>query len=231
MTVELPRAVEHVAGAFFEAASAARGKRIFHPVGVGYRGSLELRSADEAEMLGLRNRRHRTLVRFSRGIGLPEPLPDVLGLALRISAAHGPRRPQDFLLVTSVAGPGLQHLIAPAPRGFLGHSYSSVLPYRIDGRVRLVAARPQPLSAGVLTLAQLRARVERGQVAFVLGLTTLGGGWEEIGSLTLGSRLAPAEAERLRFNPSNAGGSVRPVGLVNALRPAAYSGSQRGRPR
>jgi hypothetical protein len=34
----------------------------------------------------------RPLLRFSRGAGLPEPLPDVLGVAIRLPDAHGPGR-------------------------------------------------------------------------------------------------------------------------------------------
>src|SRR4051794_17635044 len=48
--------------------------------------------------------------RFSRGAGLPAVLPDVLGLALRVPAEHGPA---DLLLSTTGLGPAGRFLLRP----------------------------------------------------------------------------------------------------------------------
>ena len=48
--------------------------------------------------------------------------------------------------------------------------------------------------------------------------------------MKLGERLDDETSRRLRFNPWNSGGGIRPVGLLNSLREAAYRGSQAGRP-
>lgn len=53
---------------------------------------------------------HTAIVRFSRSIGAPRPLPDLLGMSLRVLDAYGPDRHQDFLLVTCGARPLLHHV-------------------------------------------------------------------------------------------------------------------------
>jgi hypothetical protein len=45
------------------------------------------------------------LVRFSRGAGLPDALPDVLGIAIRIPDADGAGHPQDLMLSTGGGSP------------------------------------------------------------------------------------------------------------------------------
>ena len=53
-------------------------------------------------------------MRFSRGAGLPEPLPDILGVAVRVLDSHGPGGHQDFLLATSSGLPVAHHALLPA---------------------------------------------------------------------------------------------------------------------
>src|SRR3712207_2526740 len=115
--------------AVFHALSAARRKRVFHPVGVGYGGELRVES-DGPGAFFTEGRSYSAVARLSRAAGLPQPLPDALGLAFRLVDAHGVDRHQDFLLVTSGSGPLLHHLLLPAPGGFFSQPYSSLLPYR-----------------------------------------------------------------------------------------------------
>jgi hypothetical protein len=49
-----------------------------------------------------------------------------------------------------------------------------------------------------------------------------------VGSIRLGRQLPPADGDRLRFNPWNSGGGLRPTGPLMGLRDPAYRGSQRG---
>ena len=174
---------------------------------------------------------HRAVVRFSRAAGLPEPLPDLLGLTLRLVDVHGEGRHQDFLLITSADGRIAHYLLLPARRGFFGQSFSSILPYRIGERVALVGAAPGspagPAPGG--DLEQLEATAPRGDLRFELTLADLLGRWERIGSLEVGERLPDEVTEGLRFNPWNTGGGVRPTGPLMGIREAAYAGSQRGR--
>ena len=64
------------------AASAVRGERIIHAKGRTFHGELTLLPAvDELGVPLARGARARpVLVRFSRGAGLPDSLPDVLGM-------------------------------------------------------------------------------------------------------------------------------------------------------
>jgi hypothetical protein len=54
-------------------------------------------------------------------------------------------------------------------------------------------------------------------------------GWRRIGSIEVGAPLGVDAGERLRFNPWNTGGGIRPAGPFQGLRDPAYSASQRAR--
>ncbi len=194
----------------WSALSRVRGARIFHPDGVAHRATLTVPGgARTGARLFDREATYTATVRLSRGVGLPQPLPDTLGLAVRIEDAYGERRHQDFLMNTSLDWPVLHHLILPAL--LPGQSYSSVLAYRIGGSLRVVGAIP------------------RGQQAFDLALAGLSGRLAPVARLQLGERLPGEIAERIRFNPWHTGGGIRPAGPLQRLRGQAYPGSQRGR--
>jgi hypothetical protein len=186
-----------------------RGKRIFHPRGDGFQAEFEVdRPLHRYEGISLLSKagRHTAIVRLSRAAGFPAPLPDVLGLAFRIES-----EPQDFLLVSSGRPPVLRHLLLPTRGGFGRHSYSSILPYRIAGDVRLVGALPVgPLEYEIA----------------IAGLTT---GWTPFARLRLKAALSEDETERLALNPWNTSPGFEPVGPLNGLRRSSYAGSQRGR--
>lgn len=172
--------------------------------------------------------RHPAVVRLSRAAGLPQPLPDGHGLAVRLLDAHDSGHHQDFVLHTSLDGPIAHHLLLPS-RGFFSLPYSSVLLYRIGETVRLVGAIPrtEPLGGGT-DFEQLLRTAERGEVRFALALAEPLGRWRPVAELRLGKRVPPPDADRLRFNPWNTGGGIRPVGPLMGLREAAYRESQRG---
>src|SRR3712207_3247297 len=180
---ELPRWLREPTAAFWARLSALRGRRIFHPSGVAYEAELVVEGAPEPTGAPLFDvpGRHRAIVRASRGAGLPEPLPDTLGLGIRVCDAHGPRRHQDFLINVSVDLPVLHHLIMPALDGFFGQSYSSVLPYRIGGRLVLVGARPAPARRlrGRSDMEELEELAAGGEAAWDLALAAPGGRLEE----------------------------------------------------
>lgn len=234
MALPVPAPVAAAAGSAFGALSSLRGKRAFHPFGFGYEGTLQIerrpthptgaRLFDDAGS-------HRAIVRASRALGLPDSLPDLLGLAIRLPDAHGEGRHQDFLLVTSADGPILHHLLLFAPGGFFGQSYSSILPYRIGSSIRLVGALPRrpPIAADGSDLEALDEAVADHQARFDLALSSLGGRWQPHGVLSLQERMPDEEAEALCFNPWNTGGEIRPTGPFMGLRDPSYRGSQRAR--
>ncbi|HEX8068112.1 MAG TPA: hypothetical protein VF520_16460 [Thermoleophilaceae bacterium] len=231
----VPGPVATATAATFGALSRLRGARIFHPEGVGYSGVLRVERSQPGyagtPLLG-RPGEHRALFRLSRAVGLPEPLPDVLGLAVRLVDVHGQGRHQDFLLVTSADGPLLHHLLLPGLGGFFGQSFSSLLLYRFAGKLRLVGATAAdgPHSGRDRgTLAEVERAAERGELAFDLAVAPVLGRWATIGALRAGERLPDTETEQLAFTPWNTGGGIRPVGPLMGLRRAAYRGSQEAR--
>jgi hypothetical protein len=229
----IPAPFGALAGRVFQALSAARGKRIFHPVGDGYAGTMRVEvgaAAYPGTPLLAEPAVHPAVVRCSRAVGLPESLPDVLGLAVRLPELHGPGLHQDFLLVSSGEGPVLQNLLLPAT-SFFAQPFSSLLPYRVDTSLRLVGAVPvrPPAPADAGPLGQLGEAVSDHQARFHLALASLGGRWRQFGTLSLLERLEEDATEALCMNPWNTGGGIRPTGPLMGIRDPAYRGSQRGR--
>ena len=225
-----PAPAEGVTGALFGAISKLRGARGFHPIGAGYTGTLTvprpvpglggvplLASAGE----------HPLVVRFSRAAGLPEPWPDALGIAFRVPDLYGPGRHQDMLITSSLARPALHHVLRPA-RGFLDTAYTSILPYRVGGRLRMVGALPAR-DGGPPGLAGLAEAARAPGALFRLALAPFRGGWEPVAELHVTEPLPDDETEALALTPWNTGGGIRPWGPAMGLRRAAYRGSQRGR--
>src|SRR3954470_19691972 len=80
------------------------------------------------------------LVRFSRGGGLPEALPDVLGIALRVDPDS---HPGDLLFATTGRGPVGRFLLRPRRAGTLAAAtYSTLQPYRTPTGPVVLAATP-----------------------------------------------------------------------------------------
>ena len=222
--------IEATAGAassaVFGLASFLRRARAFHPDGAAFAATVDIEGGGL-----LPSGRHEAVVRFSRGAGLPEPLPDILGLALRFVDLHGPGLHQDLLLVTSGTAPGVRHALVPA-RTF-GHTrWSTILPYDVgQGRRVVFGARPRTAALGsARRLDDLVRLAAAGDVRFALDVAEARGAWDEIGTVRLAAPLPADEAEALRFNPANTGGRVRPVGVLQTVRRRAYEGSQEGRP-
>jgi hypothetical protein len=211
--------------AIYRMLSRLRGKRSFHPFGLGFSGRMVPAGGSAPRVPGL-ERDREVLVRLSRALGLPEWLPDPCGLAIRAPDAHGPGRHQDFLLVTSALPPGARHTILPS-RGFADLPYSTVLPYRLRGGTVLLGARALGTRPGP-KLEDL-SRADPAALAFELQIAGMTGGWQPFGRLTLERRLPPGQTERLGFDPTNTGGELELAGWLNKVRGPAYAASQEGR--
>src|SRR5688572_19888786 len=120
-----------VGGVLAALAAARRGKAV-HPHGVVYSGRLRI-TGDPAAPRGValltKPGEHEAIVRFSRSVGVPRPIPDLLGMSIRVPDVHGPGRHQDFLLVSSADLPLAHHVFLPAT-DVQQRPYSSSLPYR-----------------------------------------------------------------------------------------------------
>jgi hypothetical protein len=227
----VPRPVAKPAAAVFRMLSRLRSARSFHPDGVVFEATVDVdRPPPELSGVPLLGQRgsHQAVVRLSRALGLPRPVPDVHGFAIRFVDAHGSGRHQDFLTVTSLDGPFAHHILLPTG-GFFSLPFSSLLPLRLGSRIRLVGARPVTEAVrGEGSLGQLLETAQRRPVRFELTLATLLGRWTAIGIVSLGDRVPQPDAERIRFNPWNTGGGIEPTGPFNGLRESAYRESQRG---
>lgn len=210
-------------------AGARRGKAV-HPEGVTYDARLSISGASDAprasELLSV-PAEHRALVRFSRSLGVPRPLPDLLGISIRLPNVYGAGRHQDFLLVTSANLPLLHHVFLPA-RDVQRRPYSSALPYRAGRDTFIVGVLPDPTSpggSGATEFERLAAAASSGQLRFELAVARLTGRFHPVGRLEIGSRAAD-ELDALRFNPWNTGGGLELAGALNRLRAYAYPMSQ-----
>jgi len=195
-------------GSLFAALAASRHAKGLHPYGPAFAARVSIDGAQHAprgSALLAQPAEHEAILRFSRALGLPAPLPDLLGAGLRIPDVYGPGRHQDILLTSTVDRPVLRRVFLPAC-GFAARPYGSGVSYRAGTdtfRLGLV-----PLSARTFALC-----------------CSAGGPFRAVGRVELGARLAPP-AEALRLHPYNCGGGLEPVGLVNRLRDYAYPLSQ-----
>lgn len=212
--------------AFFAAATRLRGRRFFHPYGRAFAGTLRL----PKDRAGLKEGSHQAIARLSRGAGIPRGLPDVLGLAIKLPDYNGPRKDQDFLLVSAANAPVARHLLLPAAE-FGSRTFSTVLPYEVDGEVLLYGTLPSPPDERAigLGLQKLDEALEERPLRFRFAVATLIGPWRRIGELRLERRLSQELSENLRFNPWNTSERIRPVGPLNRLRADAYPASQEAR--
>ena len=213
--------------AVFGGLARLRGRRIFHPKGVGFEATLtSVPGGPGGAQLFSRPEPQAAIVRLSRSVGLPESFPDPCGVAIRVPDAYGEGQDQDFLLVSSGRAPIARHALLPS-RGFADRPYSSLLPYRIDGKALIVGARAQAPAPGP-RLAELDGSVQ--PPSFQITLAAPRGDWTPVANLVLGARLPGDVTEGLRFNPIHSGGGIEPIGFLNDLRVPAYRGSQAARP-
>lgn len=131
----MPRAERLVTGATGAALTAVFGTvarirpadKPLHPRGEQFHGVLHRFGAPTAwgvEWLDTAGT-DAVLVRFSRAMGLPEPLPDILGLTLRV---HLPDGAADLLFATTGTGPWSRFVLQP--RRHRHTNYSTLMPYR-----------------------------------------------------------------------------------------------------
>jgi hypothetical protein len=218
----------------FAALAAARGARIFHPAGVAYRARFEALPTPAPAGVHILQPgfEHDALVRFSRGLGVPRPLPDFLGIAFRLPDAYRVDAHQDFLLASTGRRPFTNAIPLPSAT-FFGRAFSSLLPHAVAGKIALVGAfalGPERATGRLEPLAELEEVAAAGEVPFAVALGSATTRWRAVALLTITERLPRAEAAALRFNPWNTGGAIEPVWALNRLRDPAYRGSQAGRP-
>jgi len=161
-------------------------------------------------------------VRTSRAIGLPNPLPDIWGIAFRILGGAEGDDPAhddgDLLFATTGSGPIARHLLVPVPRPS-SRLFTTLFPFESAAGERfLLAARP--------TDGDADASGDR----LELLVADLGGPWRRIGEVVLAEPLNEVEGQALRFAPWNPPASLRVSRWLNDVRRPSYLASQRARP-
>jgi hypothetical protein len=196
-----------------------RGGKPMHPRGAVFDAVLERRG--EATPWGIpwldAVATDPAVVRLSRGAGLPAPLPDLLGMAVRLPGANAP---VDVLLSTT--GRGRIARLLPVPRRDTAAVYSSIMAYRSDsGPVRLAAlpeaddvpSDPQPLAGDV----------SRHGLRFTLAAARGLGPWQPFATLTLTAPV-PALDPDVRFDAvQNPPPGMVPDGPMACFRAPAYA--------
>jgi hypothetical protein len=183
-----------VAGPLGAVTRLRRGKPM-HPRGAVFDGVLERRgSAPEWGVQWLDEAAtDPVLVRFSRGAGLPAPVPDLLGIAVRVPHAE---HPLDLLVTTTGRGPLLRWI--PLPRRDAAVPYTSIMGYRSDAGTLRIAALPE-FPAAPSAPEALAAAVRDGSLAFTLAAARGAGRWRPFGRLTLTAPRAPLDPD-VRFD-------------------------------
>ena len=196
--LDLPRAA---VATTLGAATALRGARVFHPHGRTHDAVVTVSGGPGtgASLLDIPGR-HQGVVRLSRGVGLPSPLPDVEGLALRLPGLGVHGTPLDLLVNSAWRYAFVPSVLAP--------TWSAVLPHRTgSGRLVLLGARPD-------------------DDGFALLVADLLGPWRQWGRLALGAEL---DGESLRFAPTIGAPDLQHVALFRTLREWSYDASQAAR--
>jgi hypothetical protein len=178
----------------------------------------------------------RVLVRASAALwrGDFEHL-DVLGMALRFrrSAAEfdARARPGDQDLLTATIRSPLTMLASPFftdATDFVGNKYWAVSPFETDvGRVELRLVPVDPARFPGRRAARLFQAVQAGRASWwVEARRTLRLRWHRVARVDLEHEV-DIDQDALFFDPFR--GTLRPVGLVHAIRHATYAASQRTR--
>lgn len=218
------RLLEATGAAVVRLASLVRGERVVHAKGVTVRARL-LVPGGAALGVPLLDEpgRYSCLVRFSRSLGLPDRLPDVLGVAVRVLDAHGRGRHQDLLLDSTSPAPLLRRL--PLPQyDLLGAWFSSLTPYELAGRRWLLGLLPDGEAPPTRGLDLLAGRGDGTRLR--LAVASAHGRWSPVAVLELGQ--AVEAGREVRFSPDVTGGGIRPAGWLQDLRRSAYRASHVG---
>lgn len=212
---------------------------MFHPEGHTFTGRVVATGEGSYAELG-RRLAGRALVRLSPALWRngTEHL-EVLGLALRMRPGGGPALDhvpiaidQDILFAT-IRSP-LTMVLSPFTTDasdFAGNRYWAVSPFAVAelGRVKLRLSPVDRKRTKGRRIERLREAVRSGHAIWQLDARrTLTRRWHPVAHLIV-EREAAVDQVALRFDPFRTGAGVVPVGLVHAIRRAAYAASQHAR--
>ena len=204
----------------FTVASRLRGGHLFHPAGALYAATLEPEGGD---FLGGRGS-YEAVARISKALSLPGGLPDYLGIALHIPTEEGLL---DLLFATTGRRAVLRHVLVPRA-SFTSGAYTTLLPYAIKGRTRILGLLPERRRPIPARLDLLDRAVAAAPLSFRLVSAPVTGPWRHEGVLRVhtpwrGEDLGPFDPELHDLS------EIHPTGPFQTFRRLAYLGSRRGR--
>lgn len=218
--------------ALFRALKLVRPDRPIHPDGVSLEGELT-RTGPSGGLSGLSwldaPGTDPAAARFSRSVGLPQRLPDILGLAVRItpgsdrsdaggSADRG--TPADVLFASTGWEFPARYLLWPK-LDVASASLTTLMPYR---------GRKGPVLLGLRTLSLPEGSLADGDWVLALSWATPAGPWRQCGELRLRAASEPSDTSA-RFNPlQNQLPGAQIYAWTRRLREHSYRVAQRPAP-
>jgi hypothetical protein len=114
-----------------------------HPDGVTLAGHLDRRGSAAASGVPWLDEagRHDVMVRLSRAVGLPPPLPDIHGLAMRVQLGDRPGDASGDLLFASTGWGRVGRFVLTFGRGPGSRPLTTLLPYRTASGAVVLGAR------------------------------------------------------------------------------------------
>lgn len=204
--------------AAFGAVAVVRGAKPLHPRGVLRRGTLVVTPGPGGPtgvpLLDTPGT-HPCLVRPSRSVGLPRPLPDIEGMAVRVD---GPDGPGDLLFASTGAGSVTRHLLL-LRRSHAHGPLTTLLPMRSPTGPLVLGLFPRPPQQG--------AEPDE----YDLRVARPGGDWRGVGLLRIGDAADEEDDPPVRFDPVEfpVPGLDHFPGVAEA-RSLAYRGARSGYP-
>jgi hypothetical protein len=210
----------------FGALARARHGKSLHPRGAVFTGRLERTGSRPRWGVPWLDEpgEDDAVVRLSRGAGLPAPLPDLLGLAIRVPGPEG--RPVDLLLSSTGTGRLTRYL--PQPRRDTAGGYCSLMTFRSPGGTVVLGALPEQDSVPSEP-EPLAGEVAARPLAFTLAAASPFGQWRPFARLELTTPADELDPD-VRFD----GMLHAPPGLVAdgpmaRLREPSYAAAREGR--
>ena len=201
----------------------------FTPDGLLAQGSIERRAAVDA---GLPLPSCDVVARVSKALGTPGALPDIIGLAFRMTPQTDDSGPWDILLASAGSGV-LSRTIGLRPvTSWSGQTLTSLMPLRYRGTSWWLRARLLTQFSGFgVSLDRVRNQLERGEIEIAIDQARGTSEFDQLAQLTLQRLVVPAEGDDVAFDPilhTAAEVVLYPAWLAN-LRARAYDHSRAGR--
>lgn len=192
-------------GAVVAGVRRLRHPRPVHPRGVVLTGGIEWlprRSPSGLEWIDRAQGERAVLARLSRSIGLPAGLPDVIGLALRVSSGGEMGDDYGDLLLASTGLGVPSRFVLMTHFTPAGARFSSIMPYRGDRGPVLIAARTLIAPALPAAPAQQAAALDEDVWVLQLMHASPTSRWHPFATLTLGREPHAGSVDTaVRFDP------------------------------